>query len=102
LLRDDGHPSRIKLTPVPGFSLQAIAQWAPSRPAPGSTVFSSVLACFTAVIASGRKPKDRLVFQWINTVPGNIKTSLSGSDHAFDFQKYATPYPRSSTHHSFC
>jgi len=101
-LSDDGHPLRIKLTPVPGFSLKAIAQWAPSCLAPGSTVFSDGLACFTAVTAAGcvhqptvvagRKPKDLPEFQWINTVLGNLKTSLSGSYHAFDFRKYAARY----------
>ena len=27
-------------------------------------------------------------FKWINTVLGNLKTSLSGSYHAFAFRKY--------------
>ena len=101
-LSDDGHPLRTKLTPVPGFSLKAIAQWAKSSLAPGSTVFSDGLACFTAVtvagcahratVVAGRKPKDLPEFQWINTVLGNLKTSLAGSYHAFDFRKYAARY----------
>jgi hypothetical protein len=70
--------------------------------APGSTVFSDGLACFAAVTAAGcahqptvvagRKPKDLPEFQWINTVLGNLKTSLNGSYHAFDFRKYAARY----------
>ncbi|WP_057392432.1 IS1595 family transposase [Pseudomonas aeruginosa] len=101
-LSDDGHPLRAKLTPVPGFSLRAIAQWAKSSLAPGSTVFSDGLACFAAVtesgcahratVVAGRKPKDLPEFQWINTVLGNLKTSLTGSYHAFDFRKYAPRY----------
>ena len=47
-LSDDGHPLRIKLTPVSGFSLKAIGQWAQSSLAPGFTVFSDGLACFTS------------------------------------------------------
>ena len=31
-------------------------------------------------------------FHWINTVLGNLKTSLSGAYHAFGFQKYAARY----------
>lgn len=31
-------------------------------------------------------------FQWINTVLGNLKTSLGGSDHGFALQKYAARY----------
>jgi hypothetical protein len=43
-------------------------------------------------VIAGRKPKDVPEFRWINTVLGNLKTSLSGSYHAFDFQKYAARY----------
>lgn len=101
-LSDDGHPLRTKLTPVPGFTLKSIAEWAKDQLAPGSTVLSDGLACFGAVIAAdcthqptvvaGRKPKDIPEFQWINTVLGNLKTSLTGSYHAFNFQKYAARY----------
>lgn len=101
-LNNEGHPLHAKLTPVSGFSLNAIGQWARTHLAPGSTVFSDGLACFAAVSAAGcrhqptvvggRKPKDLPEFQWINTVLGNLKTSLSGSYHAFDFGKYAARY----------
>lgn len=101
-LSDDGHPLRTKLTPVTGFTLQSIAQWAKNQLAAGSTVLSDGLACFSAVteagcthqptVVAGRKPKDMPEFQWINTVLGNLKTSLTGSYHAFDFQKYAARY----------
>ena len=46
---EEGHPLRAKLTLVPGFTLKAIAQWAKSQLAPGSTVLSDGLACFNAV-----------------------------------------------------
>ena len=101
-LSDDGQPLRTKLTPVQGFTLNAIALWAKGHLAPGSTVFSDGLACFGAVtdagcthqptVVAGRKPKDLPQFQWINTVLGNLKTSLVGSYHAFNFRKYATRY----------
>lgn len=101
-LTDDGHPWRVQLSPVPGFTLQAIAAWAKTHLAPGSTVSSDGLACFSAVteagcvhqptVVAGRKPKDLPEFQWINTVLGNLKTSLSGSYHAFHFRKYSARY----------
>jgi hypothetical protein len=101
-LSDDGQPLRAKLTPVPGFTLKAIGQWAHEHLASGSTVFSDGLSCFTAVteagcahrptVMAGRKPKEVPEFQWINTVLGNLKTSLSGCYHAFDFRKYADRY----------
>lgn len=43
-------------------------------------------------VVAGRKPKDLPEFRWINTVLGNLKTSLTGSYHAFDFRKYAARY----------
>jgi len=32
------------------------------------------------------------MFQWIDTVLGNLKISFSGADHSFDFGKYAERY----------
>ena len=101
-LSDEGHPLHIKLSPVPGFTLKAIALWAGQNLAPGCTVFSDGLACFAAVtqaecahqsiVVDGRKPKDVPELQWINTVLGNLKTGLSGSYHSFGFRKYAQQY----------
>jgi hypothetical protein len=31
-------------------------------------------------------------FTWVNTILGNLKTSMSGTFHAFDFEKYASRY----------
>jgi hypothetical protein len=101
-LGDDGRPLRVRMTPVPGFTLKAISAWAKEHLAPESAVFSDGLACFGAVtdagcshhptVMAGRKPKDVPEFKWINTLLGNLKTSLSGCYHAFDFRKYAARY----------
>ena len=101
-LSDDSRPLRIKLTPVSGFTLKAIAVWAKDHLDPASVVFSDGLACFGAVteagcrhqptVMAGRKPKDVPEFKWINTILGNLKTSLTGAYHAFDFRKYAARY----------
>jgi hypothetical protein len=101
-LNEEDRPLRVRLTPVPGFTLKAVAAWAKDHLAPGSAVFSDGLACFGAVTEAGcshqttviarRKPKEVPEFKWINTVLGNLKTSLSGCYHAFDFRKYATRY----------
>ena len=102
-LTEDEHPLRVKLTPVPGFTFQALCDWSRQNLAPGCTVYSDGLACFNAVtmagcthqptVVGGRKPKDLPEFQWINTVLSNLKTSLSGAYHAFAFSKYAFRYP---------
>jgi len=101
-LTEEGHPLRVRLTQVPGFTLTAVAIWAKTHLAPNSAVFSDGLACFGAVteagcshhptVMAGRKPKDAPEFKWINTILGNLKTSLSGCYHAFDFHKYAARY----------
>src|SRR5690554_1532267 len=101
-LTEEDRPLRVRLTPVAGFTSEAIAAWAKDHVAPSSVVFSDGLACFSAVaeagcshcptVMAGRKPKDVPEFQWINTVIGNLKTSLSGCYHAFDFRKYAARY----------
>jgi hypothetical protein len=101
-LTDAGHPLRVKLNPVSGFTLNAIADWARHHLAPGSAVSSDGLACFSAVTQAGcsheaivvgaRKPKDVPEFLWVNTVLGNLKTSLKGCYHSFAFRKYATRY----------
>lgn len=101
-LTEDDHPLRVCLTPVSGFTREAVAVWAKAHLASGSTVFSDGLPCFNALtdtgcrhhatVMAGRKPKDVPEFKWINTVLSNLKTSLSGCYHAFDFQKYAGRY----------
>jgi hypothetical protein len=101
-LTEEDRPLRVRLTPVPGFTLRAVAAWAKDHLAPGSAVFSDGLACFGAVteagcthhptVMAGRKPREVPEFKWINTVLGNLKTSLSGCYHAFDFRKYAARY----------
>ncbi len=99
---NEGHPDRIKLTPVPGFTTDTIIEWSKSHLSPGCTVLSDGLACFGGVSAAGclhipivvggRKPDELPEFRWVNTVLGNVKTSLSGAYHAFDFGKYAGRY----------
>jgi len=101
-LNAEGHPVYVKLAPVPGFTRKAIADWAKADLSPGCLVFSDGLACFAGVTDAGcrhqpttvgtRKPKDLPEFRWINTILGNLKTSLGGAYHAFDFAKYGTRY----------
>jgi hypothetical protein len=101
-LTPDGQPIYTKMAPLPGFTRQAIADWAAADLAPGCQVTSDGLACFagvtdagcehTAIIVGARKPKDLPQFSWVNTVLGNLKTSLGGAYHAFDFAKYGTRY----------
>jgi len=101
-LDENGHPLRAKLVPAPSFSREAITDGAGSELSPQSIVWSDGLACFAGVtdagcehrptVVGGRKPKELPQFHWVNTVLGNVKTSLSGAYHAFDFGQYAARY----------
>ena len=44
------------------------------------------------VVGAGRRSTDIPCFTWINTVLGNVKTSLAGTYHGFNFRKYAHRY----------
>jgi hypothetical protein len=98
-LNDVGRPMYIKMAPVPGFALKAISKWAKVDLSPGCVVISDGSACFAdvteqphAIIAGGRKPKDLPEFKWINTALGDLKASLGGPHHAFDFAKCGSRY----------
>ena len=87
---------------IPGFTRKAVFDWASADLASGCIVTSDGLGWFAgvtdagcqhrAIVADGRKPKELPEFNWINTVLGNLKTSLGGAYHAFDFAKYGARY----------
>lgn len=45
-------------------------------------------------ILTGGGPKSVALpaFRWVNSLPGNLKTALSGAYHAFKFDKYGHRY----------
>ena len=65
-------------------------------------MLSDGLACFTAVtqaecsheavVVGALKPRELPRFKWVNTILGNLKTSLAGCHHAFGYSKYAAQY----------
>lgn len=97
-----GHPVRVKLSTVAGFTREAIAHWAKANLLPGTDVRSDGLSCFAGVIDAGcahsyivvgrRKPRDLPQFTWVNTILGNLKTMINGGYKAFKFNKYASHY----------
>ena len=101
-LNGEGHPRFAKLTPVPGFTSQAISTWARANLTVGTDVLSDGLARFAAATDAGcthtvevvgqRKPRDLPQFKWVNTVLGNLKTMISGAYKAFGYAKYAERY----------
>jgi hypothetical protein len=101
-LSEEGYPLHAKLSPVAGFTRKVIATWAHACLAADSLVVSDGLACWSGVVdagsahipevVGGRHPKDLPNFRWINTLLGNVNTSLNGAHHAFTFDKYAARY----------
>lgn len=101
-LNEKGHPMYLKLNLVSTFSLEAIRKWAQANLAPQTLVRSDGLACFAAVsdaqclhmpmVVGSLKPRDLPEFKWINTVLGNLKTTLAGAFHSMNYRKYAAGY----------
>ena len=99
---NQGHPLFIKLNLISGFTSKAIGQWAQSNLMPGTLVTSDGLGCFAAVADAGcihmprvvgaLKPRDLPEFLWVNTVLGNLKTTLAGAFHAMKYSTYGDQY----------
>ncbi len=98
----DGQPQFVCLRQQP-FTNEAVAIFAARSIAPSATVVSDGLWCFGAVQIVGAE-HERVVtgggkvsvglpqFRAVNTFLGNLKRSLGGTYHAFDFAKYAHRY----------
>jgi len=89
---DDGKPHRMKLQPVPGFTVAAIATAVQSMLSGDCMVVTDGLPCFAAVSlqgfvhaplrTSGDKSLQNSTFKWVNTVLGNVKNALVGTYRA--------------------
>lgn len=98
-----GHPLYAVFSTVKSFCRDEVELWAKRSLAPSSLVVSDGLWCFQAVeaagclhqrevVGKGRKSTSMECFSWINTVLGNLKNAITGTYHAFDFEKYAHRY----------
>src|ERR1039457_6410125 len=98
-----GHPLYAVFTTVKSFCREEVELWARRSLVPSSLVVSDGLWCFQAVelaecfhqrevVGKERKSTSMECFSWINTVLGNLKNAISGTYHAFDFEKYAHRY----------
>lgn len=90
----DGRPRYVKLSRVKRFSKTQLKKWGKQHLIPDSIVTSDGLKCFNAIsdagckhrriiTGGGKKAANHPVFQWLNTLIGNVKNSLSGTYHAF-------------------
>ena len=99
----DGRPLYMRLTPVADFTNQDMAQWARRHLAPGCHVVSDGTAAFAQVrqvgavherhvTGGGRQGAQTPQLHWVNTLLGNLKTSMAGTYHSFDHAKYGARY----------
>lgn len=100
---DQHHPQYAVFSKVTSFSSNEVAVWARQSLVPATLVVSDGLGCFRSianagcdqqreVVGSGRKSTSMECFTWVNTILGNLKTAISGTYHAFNFEKYAHRY----------
>lgn len=98
----ENRPMRIKLTKIKTFSMYEIECWSRRNLVPGSVVTTDGLYCFTQVTKAGcvHKPKKtgsgrqsalHPSFHWVNTVLGNLKSSILGT-YRFVSKKHAARY----------
>jgi len=89
----EGHPVAMNMNVVKGFQAKEIERWAKKHLAAGSAVISDGLACFSSVekagclhtsIITGGGPDCVTLeeFTWVNTMIGNVKTSMTGVYHS--------------------
>ena len=98
----DGQPQFVCLRQQP-FTNEEVAVFAARSIAPWATVVSDGLWCFGAVqivgaehqrvvTGGGKASTATAQLRAVNTFLGNLKRSLGGTYHAFDFAKYAHRY----------
>lgn len=97
-----GRPQCVRFDRVATFSGDVVRAWAEQALVAGSETVSDGLPAFRAlatqsthtriVTGGGAKSVTLPTFRWINTLLGNLKTALSGTYHAFHFDKYGHRY----------
>jgi len=89
----DGRPIRTHLRVVPGFSKEAMRDYAAANVTPGSRVLSDGLACFNGFEDAGSKHLVKITgggrpiggdFKWVNTGLGNVKGAITGTCRSID------------------
>ena len=91
-LTEEGHPVKMRLSCVTGFTKEELAAWARVHLAPDTLVVSDGLNCFPAVEEAGCEHEPIIartdmgydefgVFKWVNVMIGNVKNALHGTYH---------------------
>ncbi len=98
----EGRPSCVRFDRVATLSSEVVEAWAMQALAPKAQTVSDGLQAFRRLgvrsaherIVTGGGPNSVTLpdFKWVNTLLGNLKTALSGTYHAFHFDKYGHRY----------
>ena len=99
----DGRPLYMRLTPVQDFTNEHMRHWASRHLTAGCHVVSDGTRAFAQVrqaqatheryvTGGGRQGAQTPQLRWVNTLLGNLKTSMAGTYHSFDHAKYAQRY----------
>ncbi len=101
-LDDNGLPHRVRFDPLPDLTSASVLDWAKKALDPGVHLVTDGLASlgaaaaavaqYGAIVVSPRKSSALEPFRWVNTFISNLKTSIRGTYHHFDFQKYRARY----------
>jgi hypothetical protein len=86
----EGHPQRMSLRVVDGFTWAEVVRFAQKTLSPGAVVYSDGLACFSGVAVAGcehhvlisgpgRQGAQNPTFRWVNTVLANVKNAMTGT-----------------------
>jgi len=99
----DGRPTYAIFQKINAFTKLDVKEWARKHIKSGTVVTSDGFKCFNVlskagiehdrvIVGPGNKSTNMPCFTWVNTILGNLKTAISGTYHAFRFDKYATRY----------
>ena len=99
----DGRPLYMRLTPVAAFTNEHMRHWASRHLTAGCHVVSDGTRAFAQVqhaqatheryvTGGGRQGAQTPQLRWVNTLLGNLKTSMAGTYHSFDHARYAQRY----------
>ena len=96
------HPWYVRLDALPDFRRETLIRWAEQTLDPETLMVSDGLDAFVAagdlvnhhqrVVVGTRKSSQLDSFHWVNTMLGNLKSSIQGTYHGFDVGKYAQRY----------
>lgn len=107
---DDGHPQRVQLRRVSGFTRAEVSRYARAAITPGSHVVSDGLGCSRAfdspaytheherlITGDGRASAQTAAFNWVNMVLGNVKNAITDSYMPSVARMCRATWPSSST-----